>query len=242
MPVILQSDSLNFLDVVNRILRLNAIIRGDNDGISSFSDTQHNASLNLAIVCVQDELVNLIADRLIPAERKTSGTITEVASQRTYSLASDFLRFYGQPHLSQSSENLQIYEWPGGLEALQIQIFTYATDTGEPNWWYFEPTQTKKIGLFQVPSSSGEVWSYEYQASSMVELATDFLPFHNDEENFAFTTMASRRFKYHFEDIKNQLDIMAVLEKDRTYLTAKATLMNLINGKNPTRSYANYYS
>lgn len=239
MPVILQSDSLNFLDVINRILRLNAVIRGDTDLVSSFQDTQHNASLNLAIVCVQDELINLVADRLIPSERMTSGMITTVANQRTYSLASDFLRFYGQPHLRHSTT--LIGEWPGGLENLQIQYPNYDTDTGSVNWFYFEPTQTKKIGLFQVPGSSGEIWTYEYQASSIVTLATDFLPFHNDEENFAFTTMAARRFRFSWEDVKNQLDIMGVLEKDRTYITAKATLMNLITGKKPTRSYCNYY-
>ena len=44
------------LKLVNRIFRLNAIIRGDNDPITSFSDVQHNASTQLAIIAVQDEI------------------------------------------------------------------------------------------------------------------------------------------------------------------------------------------
>ena len=231
-----------FLDTVNRILRMNAVIRGDTDTVSSFSDTQHNASLNLAIVATQNELVRLISDRLIPAERTTSGTITLVASTRTYTLASDFTRFYGVPHFYNSSANVHIYEWPGGLEALQVQIYTYATDTGEPNWWYWEPGATKQVGLFQVPAQSGAVWSYEYEGSVLISLSTDTLPFHNTEEDYMFIEMAGRRFKFLFEDVKNELDIQAVLERDTTYRSSKTALLNLIKGQKPKKSYNNVYS
>jgi hypothetical protein len=233
-----------FLSTVNRILRTCAIIRGDTDTISTFSDTQHNASLNLAVVAVQQELVRLVADRLIPAERKTSGTITLAADTRTYSLASDFVRFYGVPHFYNSSGNRQIYEFPGGLEALQVQYYTYATDTGSPNYWYWEPTTTKKVGLFQVPSSgeAGEVWTYEYEGSVLISDVSDTLPFPNTEEDYMFTDMAARRFKFMWEDVKNELDIQAVLEKDATYRSSKATLMALIRGYKPKRSYSNHYA
>lgn len=233
---------MTFLQCVNRILRICAIIRGDTDEIATFSDVQHNASLNLAIVASQDELTRLIADRLIPSERQTSGTITSVANHRTYSLASDFIRFYGFPHLYTSSQNLQLYEYPGGLERLQLDIFTYATDTGQPHAWYWEPASTKKIGLFQVPQSSDEVYSYEYEGSVMVDSISDTMPFHNDEENFMFAAMAARRFKFMWEDVKNEIDIQAVLEKDTTYRSSKATLIALIRGQNPARNYANQYT
>lgn len=231
-----------FLQAVNRILRLNAVIRGDTDTVSSFSDTQHNASLNLAIVATQNELIRLVSDRLIPAERVTSGTITTVANTRTYTLASDFTRFYGNPHFYDSSANRQIYEWPGGLEKLQIEIYTYATDTGSPDWWYWEPGDTKQVGFFQIPSDSGTVLSYEYEGSVLISLVTDNLPFHNDEENYMFIEMAARRFKFLFEDVKNELDIQSVLERDGTYRSSKAALLNLIRGTKPKRSYANHYA
>jgi hypothetical protein len=233
--------SATFLSTVNRILRTCAIIRGDTDTISTFSDVQHNASLNLAILAVQNELVRLVADRLIPAERQTSGTITTVSGTRTYSLASDFTRFYGVPHFYDSSANRQIYEYPGGLEALQIQYYTYATDTGTPNWFYWEPTSTKKVGFFQVPADSGTVLSYEYEGSVLIDDASDVLPFPNSEEDYMFTEMAARRFKFMYEDVKNELDIQAVLEKDTTYRSSKAMLMALIRGYKPRRSYSNHY-
>lgn len=234
---------MTFLECINRILRQNAIIRGDTDPVATFSDTQHNASLNIGILAVQDELISLIADRLIPSERKTSGSITFTTNTRTYALATDFIRFYGHPHFYRAAENRQIYEYPGGLENLQVDIWNYATQYGAPIWFYWEPDTTKKVGFFQVPSSSenGEVWTYEYEGSVMVDSASDSLPFHNDEEAYSFSVMAGRRFKYMFEDVKNEVDIAAILDKDLTYKTAKATLYKLIRGQNPNRSYGAVY-
>ena len=232
---------MTFLEAVNRILRTCAILRGDTDPITSFSSTQHNASLNLAIVATQNELTRLVADRLIPSERQTSGIISLVANTRAYALAADFLRFYGNTHFYDSGANRQIYEWAGGLESLQHEIYTYATDTGDPNWRYWEPAATKQIGFFQVPSSARTL-SYEYEGSVMVRVITDTMPFHSDEENFMFVDMAARRFKFMWEDLKNELDIQAVLDKDTTYRSSKATLMALIRGANPGRTYAHQYA
>lgn len=231
-----------FLQAVNRILRTCAVIRGDTDTVSSFSDTQHNASLNLAIVATQNELIRLASDRLIPAERVTSGTITLVANTRTYTLASDFTRFYGTPHFYDSNSNTQIYEYPGGLEKLQTDIFTYATDSGSVTWWYWEPGDTKQVGFFQLPTSSGTILSYQYEGSILISLVTDNLPFHNDDENYMFIEMAARRFKFLFEDVKNELDIQAVLDRDVTYRSSKAALINLVRGTKPKRSYMNHYA
>jgi len=234
---------MTLLEAINRILRKNAIIRGDTDLVMTLSDTQHNASLNLAVVAIQDELVKLIAERLIPSERKTTGSVTFVTEQRTYALAADFTRFYGYPHFYRAADNRQIYEYAGGLEGLQITYYDYATQYGDPLWFYWEPTSTKKVGFFQVPSSSenGDQWTYDYEGSVMVSASSDTLPFHNDEENYSFTEMCSRRFKFAWEDVKNEVDIAAVLEKDRTYQTAYATLLKLIKGQNPCRRYGAVY-
>lgn len=236
---------MTFLEAVNRILRLNAVIRGDTDTVSTFSDTQHNASLNLAIISVQDELTRLIAERLIPKERSTSGSITLATNTRTYDLATDFTRFYGEPHFYNSTQNRQIYEYTGGLPRLQIDIYNYQTQYGQPTWWYWEPVDSanKKVGFFLVPSSdeNGEVWTYDYEASVMISAVSDSLPFHNDEENYSFVGMAARRFKFMFEDVKNEADIVNILDRDQTYRSYKTTLLKLIKGQNPNKHYGNLY-
>jgi hypothetical protein len=217
------------------------MISGDTDVPVTFSDTQHNASMNVAIIAVQDELTYLIADRLIPSERKTTGAITTSAGQRTYTLASDFIRFYGNPaKLYNSTQNRMIYEYPGGLDVLSNDIFNYASQPGSPNWWYFEPTTTDKIGLFQVPNAI-ENWTYDYEGSVLVTNASDTLPFHAVEQDNMFTLMAARRFKFMFEDVGGKADVQAILDLDSSYRSSKAALINLIKGKNPSRYYASHY-
>lgn len=236
---------MTFLECVNRILRLNAVIRGDTDTVATFSDTSHNASLNIAIIAVQNEMTRLIAKRMIPKERSTSGSITLATNTRTYDLATDFIRFYGVPHFYNAAANRQIYEYRGGLPQLQIDIYNYATQYAAPNWWYYEPVSStnKKVGFFQVPSSNenGQAWTYDYEASVMISLAADNLPFHNNEESYTFTEMAGRRFKFMYEDVKNQADIQGVLDADRTYLSSISTLYALLRGEDAPRSYGTSY-
>jgi len=233
--------STTFLAAVNRIFRANGIIRGDTDPITTFSDTAHNASIQVATIAVQDELASLVSDKMIPAERLTSATISTTSGTRTYALASDFIRFYGTPHLYCVADNTQIYEYPGGLPKLQTDIFTYATDPGDPINWYFEPGPTNAIGFWQVPNSVKQ-WVYEYEASVLVSASSDTLPFNSTEQDYAFTGMCARRFKYMFEDVKNEADIQAILDKDRTYLKYRATLLNLIKGRNATKKYGYVYA
>ena len=236
---------MTLLECINRMLRTNAIIRGDTDTVSTFTDVNHNASLNLAIIAAQNELTRLIARRLIPKERSTSGSITLATNTRTYDLATDFIRFYGLPHFYNVTANRQIYEYTGGLKKLQIEIYNYATQYGAPNWWYWEPVDStyKKVGFFLVPSSveNGEVWTYDYEASVMVTLAGDNLPFHNDEESFTFTEMAARRFKFMWEDVKNVSDVEAILDKDTSYRTATSTLYGLLKGQDALKVYGTAY-
>jgi hypothetical protein len=233
---------MTFLEAVTRILRLNAVLRGDTDAPSSFSDTNHNASMQLAILAVQDELTKLTADKLIPYE-KTSDTITLATNTRTYSLAADFINFYGTPHFYDSTANRLLFEFPGGQEALQLTDYTYQTRSGTPNWWYWEPTTTKKVGFYNVPDSSFDtrVLTYHYEKSVMVTLSSDTMPFHNTEESNTFCQAAGRRFKFMFEDVDNKADIQAILENDVSYRSAIGTLIRLIRGTNPPGYWASSF-
>ena len=82
---------MDFLSAVNRVLRLAGIIAGYDDNLTSFSDTQHEAMSNLAQISIQDELNDLVADKVLPYEQATA-FITIVTGTRIYSLANDFIR------------------------------------------------------------------------------------------------------------------------------------------------------
>jgi hypothetical protein len=233
---------LTFLECVTRILRLNGILRGDTDAPTSFSDTNHNASLQLAIVAVQDEIASLCAERLVPYE-KTSATIALATGTRSYALATDFVNFFGNPHFYESTSNRIIVEWPGGEENLQLADFTYLTRTGTPNWWYWDRTTSKKVAFYNVPDSSfnGLSLAYQYEKSVLVSAASDTMPFHNDLESNTFSLMAGRRFKLMFENVENKNDVQAILENDVSYRSGKTTLIRLMRGTNAPGYYAPAY-
>ena len=232
------SDSLDFtfLDAVNRVLRVNTIIKGDDDNITTFMDVQHNATLNLAIIAIQNELTEVTSDSLIPLERAT-GSVATSNGVRAYALASDFIQFYGNALLYDSSSNRQLFQYPGGEKKLRLEIFDYKTQAGQPNWWYFADAASKQIAFYQVPNSA-ITYSYDYERSVYVEIASDELPFHNKEEAHTFCMMAARRFKFLFEDAQNT-DL--VLQNDASYQGAKARLARVMAGQNPPGRYGNIY-
>ena len=227
---------MNFLAGINRILRDNGIIRGDDDDITTFSDVAHNATLNLAIIAVQEEVAEVISDRLIPYEYAT-GSIVTSASAPTYSLASDFIQFFGIPKFTVSGSTRQIFEYPGGLARLEIEVINFETQSGTPNWWYFEPGTTKRVSFYQTPNAS-ETLNYRYEKDVSVTLSTDILPFQNEIEAQTFCAMASRRFKFKFEDAQN---VQGVLDQDPSYQGARGRLIRLIKGTNPGSTYGYHY-
>ena len=229
--------SQTFLAGVNRLLRINNIIKGDDDDITTFADSQHAADINLAQIAIQDEISDLVSERLISFE-KTSGTITLATGTRSYALETDFIRFFGVASFYDSVTNTRIYEYPGGEEKLRDYDYTYTTTSGGPNWWYWDNTTTKKVAFYSVPDStySGRSLSYDYEGSVMVENETDAIPVHNKEEAHALIAMAAQRFRFLITQQPTGL-----LHEDATYSNAKSRLYNLMRPTNPQNKYGRSY-
>lgn len=228
---------MTFLEAVNRLLRINTIIKGDDDDVTTFADTQHAADLSLAQIAIQDELTEIISERLIPYEHDTA-TITLVAGTRTYALDAGFIRFFGVPSFYDDDTNTRIYEYKGGERALMIHDHQYKTVNGTPMSFYWDNTTTKNVAFYNIPDSSwARSISYDFEQSVMVTNVTDTMPFHNDEENFAFVSMAAVRFKFMLE--KKELGL---LTQNSSYGNAKTRLYNLLMWKDPAKSYGKKYS
>jgi hypothetical protein len=180
---------------------------------------------------------------MIPKERKTSGAISLVAGTAEYNLATDFIRLFGKAHFHNSTSNYDIFEYPGGIQTLQITDLNYATAQGSPNWFYFSPQNStyKKVGFYSVPQSDATL-QYDYEASVLVSSESNDLPFHSSEECYSFSDMAARRFKYMLQDIKAEADITLLLEKDQSYKSARAMLYKLLRVTNPNNSYGAIYA
>jgi len=224
---------------VNRLLRTNQIITGDDDSITTFSDTQHAADIELAQIAIQDELGDLVANKFIDYEKATA-TISLVTSTRTYTLASDFVRFYGSnPSFYDSTDNVRHYEYVGGEDALRDTDYQYKTTEGGPWAWYWDSTTSKSVAFYSVPQSTynGRSLSYDYEKSVAVTVAADTIPLHNDEAAQAFISCAARRFKVMDESL-----IVPTLEEDAVYISAKARLISFLGNTDGSGRYGRSFA
>ncbi len=229
---------MDFVTGVNRLLRINQIIGGDDDDITDFTDTQHAADIELAQIAIQSELNGLTAFELIPYEL-ASGTVTCVDGTRAYALASDFVRFFGsKPSFYDSTDNRRIYEYVGGENVLRDQDYKYDSTTSTPWSWYWANATTKQVAFYPIPDANYDARSltYQYEKSVAVTAYDDTLPFHNNEEAQAFIECAARRFV--FMDGEGQGNSV---EEDPIYKSAYAKMLAFITPTNPSKNYGRAY-
>lgn len=232
---------MTYLEAVNRLLRENDILTGDDDNLKTLTSAQHQTTSNRAQLAIQNELVFNASLFKLRTERNR-GTITLVTSQRVYLLEDDFVRFYGRNPFMFYSDNVQdyIYEYPGGFDKLRLAFREWESQPGRPQWWYFndEESLEPQVGFYQVPSANenGLVLSYEYERTQLLKKENDLLPFHTEMQEFAFVTMASRRFRL----MENTLPT-ATLEEDGQYQDARSAFVKLENHREAPKRYGRVY-
>lgn len=227
-----------FVSVVNSVLSIDGILFGDDDAVTSFSNTQHVASIRLAKQAVQQELSALVSDQLIPYE-KTSAVLT--VSARTANLSSDFIRMQDEypwlveTNVSDTSQGTYIDEYPGGEEALRKNDLNYRENTGKPTYWYWVGGENKTLGFYTVPSST-YYYRYYYEKDVAVTAESDTVPFVTTTEVNTFVELAARRFKYlrSSPTLREQLFPQG-LSRDPVIQESRGTLVQLMRYK-PTRT------
>ncbi len=221
---------MDFLGAVNRILVNAFILKGDDDLVTTFADTQHEATIRVARNAFSSELNNLLSVFTVPYER-TTGSVVTVTGQRVYALPSDFVRFYlNDPYIYLTDGSGQrAVEYSGGEANLRQKDHFYLTQEGFERWWYWADDTVKSIALYQVPDADGREWNFEYQRDVTVTLSTDTIPLQSEPEAQALSDMAARRFKYITEGLN-----VSDLEQDADYVFSRQTLMNLISNRDPS--------
>lgn len=223
---------MTFLEAVNRVLRLEGIVMGDDDDLTSFTDSQHAATSSMAQLSIQSQLADLVSDGFIPFE-DASDTITTAAGTRTYSMATNFLRmqenYLEQLNASAEAEGTRVGLYPGQEKQLRKDDATYREHSGTPIYFYPVGGSTKKIGLYPVPTEIKD-YRYYYEADVSVSVASDTLPFVSAIECQAFVRMAARHFKYlkATPQVREGLFPRGI-ETDSVILQCRSTLMELMN-------------
>ena len=230
---------MNFLESVNRILRINGLIRGDTDPLTSFAAINHNSTSQLAQISVQAEITEQASKGLLPYQHTIQSQLVMALNTRSYSFPVNFIQLWGEPPFFYDTVgNYQIYEYPGGENELRNNITSYRTDVGTPLSFYFELGPIQKVAFYPVPdvNAVGRVLTYDYSASVNVLIEGDVLPFTTLDQAYAFCAMAERRFKFLFE---GKVDMP--IDQDPVYREARAALYSLIKGKQPATRYGSVY-
>jgi hypothetical protein len=142
------------------------------------------------------------------------------------------------PFFYDSTNQYQIPPYPGGEEVLRQAIYTYRTDPGYPLYFYFELGTTQKVSFYPVPtiSENNRALAYDYSGAVNVSASTDALPLATTDQQYAFTEMAARRFKFLFEG-----KVDKPMDTDPVYREARSRLFALLKWKQPARSYGRNY-
>lgn len=230
---------MQFIDAVNRILRVNGKIRGDTDALQSFSDTALNNTSQMAQIAVQDEISELSGRGLLPYQHIINATLTMVAGQRSYPFPTNFIQLWGEAGFFYDPvAEFQIFEFKGGENQLRNVILTYRKDPGYPLWFYFELGTTQQVSFYPVPDAArnGLVLDYDYSSSVNVVNSTDTIPLVTSDQQYAFCMMAARRFKFIYEGKVDE-----PVEDDPVYREARSRLFALMKGKQPATRYGSNY-
>ena len=243
---------MNFLTGVNRLLRIEGILSGDDDNITAFTDDQYSNMVNLAKLAIQYELNDILSDKEVPYEEAT-GYITLVSSTREYTLASDFVRmsdtdwFLEKVDAATSTgvaNGVRIYPWKGGEENLRKNYYQYRTAEGDPNYCYFSGGTSKKLGFFHVPNSNanGDIYRYEYQKNVTVSVETNTIPLINEQAAEAFIAAAGVRFRWLRVDPKERRLLWPDgIDQDRDLQSARALVFEYVRNDNPSTKYGRQY-
>lgn len=169
------------LVAVNRILKRTRVISGDSGDLTSFTDPQHQHSIDIALQTLNEIMQLFYGLGVLSGEVKES-SITLVDATREYAAATDFEQMAGDTYQTRvmvnASSNNRLYEYPGGYPRMFLDQPDPTDWTGRPLYWAWQQ-QSKKFRLDRTPTSAeaGEVYKYLYEFTNVISATGDTFPF-----------------------------------------------------------------
>lgn len=164
------------LQAVNEILKRTGEIAGENQEFSNLTNDARQRAIDVAVQVINEGMDELYSTTGLPhPKEQAEDTITLVAGDRDYALASDLvqLRF----PLIDKSNNHYIFEFAGGYNRLLIHD-PEQDDTGLPHYGVISPVDGQ-LYLDRAPTSNdaGRVYTYQYDKDLSLSDSADTFPF-----------------------------------------------------------------
>lgn len=170
-----------FLIEVNNLLNRVGAIQGDASDLTSFTDSQHQPDIDVAVQAWNEVVRKLYSLGTFQGE-VAEGTITLATDTREYATASDFEQLAGTDYTERvminASENQVIREYPGGWEKMYANQPDPTDHTGQPSFFAINKTNSKfRVDKTPTSGENGRAFTYLYQKRIALTLITDTFPF-----------------------------------------------------------------
>ncbi len=166
------------LNSVNDLFKLANLTAGDQDALTTLTDTARQHDIDAAILAVNQTIDEMYAtlDESRPSQQAQS-TITLATSTRNYTLATNYVRLHWP--LIDKTNGQYIYEYEGDYDDL-LELDPETTSTGLPIWAVIRPTDGA-LYVFPTPTSAdnGKVYTYQYDQDTELTAAASTVPFNN---------------------------------------------------------------
>jgi len=168
------------LQGINAILKRVKVVQGDSAAITSFTDTNKQHSIDIALQILNEVIHEMYLLGAAPQATAT-GTITLVTSQREYSAPSDFEGMAGNTYEEKvmiTADKVKMFEYPGGY----LKMFADQTDPtdylGHPTFWAIN-TSNGKFRIDRTPQSeqNGDAYTFVYLKRLVIDEVGDTFPF-----------------------------------------------------------------
>jgi hypothetical protein len=189
------------LDTVNAIFKRANIIKGDAGALTTLTDSARQVWIDKAVQIINEGIDELYSAAGVSAQNEQAeSTITLVAGQRAYDLASNLVTLRW-PIIDKANTQF-LTQYPGGYNAMLVND-PEQDDTGLPIMAAIRPTDSK-LFLDRAPTSveAGRVYTYQYDKDVALTVATDEVPF-NDAVWRAMVPAWVELFRV---DVNNQLN------------------------------------
>jgi hypothetical protein len=164
------------LNAVNEILKRVGNVHGDSGELTSLTSSARQRPIDIAVQVVNEGIDELYTACRLPLPlSQAESTITLVASDRDYSLASDLVQMRWP--LIDKTNAQYIYPYPGGYNGILVND-PEQDDTGLPYYAAISPVDgTLYLDRLPTSAEAGRIYTYQYDKDLVLSDKADTVPF-----------------------------------------------------------------